>query len=121
MHGSALRGRVEGGWGLTLSQTAPLPSPQDTRVRTRGVAQCLVDSASSSSSSPFPLTSEPDLAMLQGLSQSDKDKRLFEAAQYGTVHGETLEVRLLLNARARPEGYKDKVRPVGARLLLWLC
>ena len=115
MHGSALRGRVEGGWGLVLSQTAPLPTPQDTRVRTRGVAQCLVDSASSAF--PPPLTSEPDLAMLQGLSQSDKDKRLFEAAK----KGETEEVRGLLNARARPEGYKDSVRPVGARLLLWLC
>ena len=55
--------------------------------------------------------------MLQGLSQSDKDQRLFEAAQ----KGETKEVHGLLNARARPDRYKDSVRPVGARLLLWLC
>ena len=53
----------------------------------------------------------------QGLSQSDKDERLYEAAS----DGKTEEVRGLLNARARPDGYKNSVRPVGARLLLWLC
>ena len=84
--------------------------------RAAASAQCLVDSASSSSSSPFPLTSEPDLAMLQGLSQSDKDERLYEAAE----KGETEEVRGLLNACANPEGYRE-VRLVGARLLLLLC